>query len=298
MALKAVLESLEGVDPMFHDQYTEKQELIDGKTVTRFYLDIEDDIRRHPKGKSLQAAIDRIKAEKKELVTKLETLEAKIEELPESFDVEQFAKDMDELTELRKKVDEKGGGGNKDDEQQAQSLKKLYDQRIASLEKKHGEEKVALEKEKRELEAEIERLIADEGLTKYLHQAGVDKKMMPAVTAYLRRSVKVRKEDDGHRMPVVETSDGEVGLEEFISSWAQSDEGAVYLEKPKGGGATGSDGAKFTENPWVNDTKNGRKPNLYKQQEIMKANPAKARQMMQAAGLPQSQIDTIFQVAQ
>lgn len=296
MSLKAVLENLEGVDAVFHEHYTEKQETVDGKPVTRWYLEIEDDIRRHPKGKTLQAALDRIKTEKAALVTKLEEAEAKVAELPDDFDAEQFAKDMDELTELRKKIKEKGGGeGNDDDESKAQSLKKLYDQRIATMEKKHGEEKVKLENEKRELEAELERLVADEGLIKHLHAAGVDKKLMPGATALLRRSVKVRKEDDGHRRAFVETQDGEVPIEEFISSWSQSDEGAVYLEKPKGGGAPGGDGQKFIDNPWINDPKTGRKPNLYKQQEIMKANSAKAKQMMQAAGLPQSEIDRVFQ---
>lgn len=297
MAVKSVLDSLEGLDPALAEQYSERQETVDGKQVTRYYLDIEDDIRRHPKGKSLVAALDRIKEEKKRLTEKLEGIEAKFAELPENFDAEQFAKDMDELIALRKKLEDKGDDSTKDEER-AQSLKTLYEQRAESLKKKYDERIVNLENEKRDLESEIERLVADEGLTKHLHSVGVDKKMMPAVTALHRRHVKVRKEDDGHRNPIVVTPDGEVLLEEYIQSWAQSDEGQIFLEKPKGGSAPGGDGTRILDNPWVDDPKSGRKPNLFKQQQVIAQNPAKAKQMMQAAGKPQAEIDRVFSTLQ
>ena len=272
MALRVVLDNLEGLDESLHEHYTEK----DGK----FFMDIEDDIRRHPKGVSLVTAIERMKAEKTTLTAKLAEVEARIAELPEGFDAEQYAADMDELASLKKKL--KPGEGDDDDDRQSQ--KKLYEQRIANLEAKHNTEIGKLHEEKAGLVGHIERLMGDEGLTKALVAAGVDKKLLPGATALLRRSVKV-KQEDGEWRSFVETDIGESSIDDFVSNWAQSDEGAVYLEKARGGDAKGGNGHRMDFNPW--DNQGGKvKPNLTKQQEMVVANPEKARQMARAAGAP------------
>lgn len=270
MALKSILDNLDGLDPSLQEHYTEK----DGK----FYLDIEDDIRRHPKGASLQVAIDRLKTEKRTLTDKLAEVEAKIAELPDEFDAEKFAADMDELEELRQKQ----SGNNPPDEGQRQQQKQLYEQRIANLETKHQNERQRLESEKQSLEDQIKKIMGDDGLTKALISVGVDKKLLPGATALLRRSVKVERDPDtGEWRSVVETDVGESSIDEFVSNWAQSDEGDIYVQKPSGGGAEGQNGQRFAFNPFAKDTRN-----LTKQQELIASNPEKARQMAQAAGEP------------
>jgi hypothetical protein len=132
MALKALLESTAhgALAPELQAEYVEK----DGK----FILDVEDDIRDHPKVKALKVALDRQKVEKKTLTDRLAELEAKIEGLPDDFDPVKYAEEQDELTELRNKVKKKKPG-EEDDEGLAQ--KRLYEQRIANLETKHATDK-------------------------------------------------------------------------------------------------------------------------------------------------------------
>lgn len=267
--MKLVLDSLEDLDASLHEHYEEK----DG----RFYLTIEDDVRRHPRGASLSAAVDRLKAEKKTLGEKLAELEQRLGEYPDDFDPEEYARNKDELERLKS---QKPG----DDPDAHQSQKRLYEQRIANLESKHSGEKQQLEEKIQKLDQQIETLVGTDGLTKALVAAGVDKKLMPGATALLRRSVKVRQDEDtGEYRAVVETDIGESSVDEFVQNWAQSDEGSIYLEKPKGGDAPGSNGQRHVDNPWVKtDTK---RPNLTRQQQMIRENPEKARALAQAAGV-------------
>jgi hypothetical protein len=87
-------------------------------------------------------------------------------------------------------------------------------------------------------------------------------------------------EEDGEFKAQVETDMGPMPLSNYVKDWAGGDEGKIYVKKPTGGDATGGNGQKFTDNPF--DPKN---PNLTKQQELIAANDAKARQMAQAAGV-------------
>lgn len=275
MALKAILDTLEGLPADVAKEYEEKE----GK----FYLIVEDDIRQHPKVKALQVAFERNRDAAKEAKEKLTALEAKLAEYPAEFDAEEYAAAMDELAALRAK--KKKGDDGPDPELAHQ--KKLLEQRIAALEKKHGEEKEALVKERDALVKEIERLVADEGLTKALVAVGVEKKLMPGATALLRKSVKVRRDEanGGEWHGYFETDLGESSITDFVNTWAQSDEGLIYIAKAKGGDGKGSgDRTQFTDNPF--DSSNGKKPNLTKQQELIKANPERARQFAQAAGVP------------
>lgn len=270
--LRAVLDNLDGLDPSLHEHYTEK----DGK----FFLDIEDDIRAHPKGAALKAALDRTKQEKQTAIDKLTEVEAKLADLPDDFDAEKYATEMDELAKLRKaKKKNDDGTGDDDDGDDKQQVKRLYEQRIANIEAKHVTERDKLAAEKADLEKEIERLVGDEGLTKALVAAGVEKKLLPGATALLRRSVKVKRDDTGWNA-IVETDIGESSLDDFVSNWAQSDEGSIYMAKPNGGGAPGSDGQRLGENPF-----DQKAPNMTRQQAIIASNPERARALASAAGV-------------
>lgn len=274
MTLKAILDSLDGLPADVAKEYEEK----DGK----FYLLLEDDVRDHPKAKALKVALERTQAKLRESAAKLTEVEAKLAEFPTDFDPEKFAAEQDELVALRAKKKKPG-----EPDEEGLQQKKLFEQRIAAAEKKHKDEKDKLEEEKRQLIANIERLVADEGLTKALVAVGVDKKLMPGATALLRHSVKVRKDATGEWSGYFETDLGETGIDDYVQTWAQSDEGTIYIAKAKGGNGSGGDGNRNLGegNPW--DTQGGKiKPNLTKQQAIIVANPDKARQLATAAGAP------------
>lgn len=273
MALKAILDTLDGLPEDVAKEYEQKGD--------KFFLIVEDDIRQHPKVKALQVAFERNRDGLKEAKDKLAEVEAKLAEYPPDFNAEQHAADMDELDTLRKK--KKKGEGEPDPEVARQ--KALLEQRITTLTANHAKEKKDLETERDGLIKEIERLVADEGLTKALVAVGVEKKLMPGATALLRKSVKVSHNKDLNEWRgYFETDLGESSIEDYVATWAQSDEGSIYIAKAKGGGSNGGgDRQQITDNPW--DASNGKKPNLTRQQEIMKTNPDKARQLAQAAGV-------------
>lgn len=272
MTLRCLLDSLDGLPDDVAKEYEEK----DGK----FILILDDDIRQHPKAKAVANAFERARAREKELKDKLAEVESKLAEYPEDFNAEQFASDMDELTTLRAK--KKKGGDDPDPEQARQ--KQLYEQRIATLERKHGEDKAALEKEKAELIKEIERLVADEGLRKELIEAGVEKKLMNGAIALHRKNVKVRQDETTKEWSgYFETDLGETSIKDFIGNWAQSDDGQIYIAKAKGGGGNGSGEQMSADNPF--SSKDGKKPNLTKQQELIAKNPERARQLATQAGV-------------
>lgn len=280
MSLKAILETLEGLPDDVAKEYEEKE--VDGKK--RFFLILEDDVRQHPRVKALQVAFERSKEKLTAAQTKLAELEAKVAELPEDFDAEAYAVAMDELAALKAK--KKKGDNDPPDPEMARQ-KALLEQRITALTTKTDGEKAALQKEIDELVKEIERLMADDGLTKALVEAGVEKKLMPGATALLRRSVKVVRDADTKEWKAFfETDLGETPIKDYVATWAQSDEGSFYIAKAKGGGGNGGDGNRDlgAQNPW--DSSNGKKPNLTAQQNMVKSNPEKARQLATAAGAP------------
>ncbi|KKB09398.1 hypothetical protein VE26_05525 [Devosia chinhatensis] len=128
----------------------------------------------------------------------------------------------------------------------------------------------------------IASVLVEDGLTKALVDAGVSKDFLKAARAMLKPSVKVVRDDDGARRAIVETDLGEEEIGKYVTNWAQSDEGRVFIAKPSGGDAGGGKGQQFADNPW--DSGNGKRPNLTKQQQLISENPAKARLMAQAAG--------------
>lgn len=274
-ALRVLVDNLEEIEEPFRDLYTEK----DGK----FTLNLDDDVKKHPKVLALSTAVERLKREKQGVVEKLTAAETKLAELPEGFDPDKYAEEQDELTALRAKKD----GKDTTDDEARQSQKKLYEQRIAKMEEKHAAEKAALEKNSRELEGQIEKVMGDEGLTKALVAAGVDKKLLPGATALLRKSVKVARVDgNGEWRAFIATDTGEATIDEFVTNWAQSDEGGVYIEKAKGGDSKGGNGSKLGENPFASSADGKVKPNLTKQQEMIMTNPERARALARAAGYP------------
>ena len=95
------------------------------------------------------------------------------------------------------------------------------------------------EKDRKALEAEtgyVSKLLIDNGLTDALLKAGVKPEMSKAVKAMLAGQVSLKVEGD-KRLAVV----GDKALGDFVTEWAQSDEGKHFVTAPanQGGGANG-----------------------------------------------------------
>lgn len=268
MALKTVIASLEDVSEDLRALYVEK----DGS----FILDLEG-VDAHPTVVNLKSAFERVKADKKKLSTDLDDAKAKLAEVPDDFDAEEY---------LRLKAeagDPNDPDKDKKKDEHLQSQKRVFEQRIASLEAKHAKDLAAKDSEIAERDNVISSVLVEDGLTKALVEAGVAKEYLKAARAMLKPSVKVIRDHDGTRRAVVETDLGEEEIGKYVTNWSQSDEGKVFVAKPTGGDATGGNGRHLGDNPW--DSSNGKKPNLTKQQELISANPEKARQMAKAAGV-------------
>ncbi|WP_416355548.1 hypothetical protein ACLNGM_15020 [Aureimonas phyllosphaerae] len=260
MALKAILDSLDGVETTLHDLYTEK----DGK----FVLEV-DGIDQHPETKALKSALDRVRSEKRTVSEKLTSAEERLTGLPDDFDAEAYE-------DLRSRAE-----GNEPAK---------LDERLAAqktqLEGKFAKDREKLDGRIAKLDGALRRVMVDEGLTKALLDAGIDKTFLPAAKALLkeRGQIKLIEDDDAIQVFADDGVNDRTPLADYVRAWAGQDEGKPFITKPTGGDAKGGDGQRFGENPF--DTKGGTvRPNLTKQQELIAQNPVKARQMAQAAGI-------------
>jgi hypothetical protein len=256
VALKAILDSLDGVETTLHDLYEEK----DGK----FVLQIEG-IESHPGAQSLKSALDRVRSEKRAVTDKLTAAESRLEGLPDDFDADAY-ETMRGLAEGK----------------EPPKLEERLERQKADLEKKHKAEKDRLEARAVELVGTLRRVMVDDGLTKALLDAGIDKTFLPAAKALLKEKgqIKLVEDDDAIQVFADDGVNDRTALSDYVRKWSTEDEGKPFIAKPTGGGAGGGDGKRFGENPF--DPKN---PNRTKQQELIVANDAKARQMAEAVGI-------------
>lgn len=263
MALKAILDSLDSVDAAHRDLYEER----DGK----FVLQVEG-IEQHPGAAAVKAALDRVRSEKRAVTDKLAAAESRLEGLPDDFDADAYET-------MKARAD-----GN----EPAKLDERLAAQR-ANLEKGFAKEREKLEGRAAKLDGTLRRVMVDDGLTKALLDAGVDKTFLPAAKALLKEKgqIKLVEDDDAIHVFADDGVNDRTPLTDYVRSWAGQDEGKPFISKPTGGDAKGGEGGRFGDNPF--DTKGGSvRPNLTKQQELIAANPEKARQMARAAGITPS----------
>jgi hypothetical protein len=285
MPLKAVVETLDEVSPEFQGEYKEATIKIAGQDKQVYVLDVTD-VDSHPTVINLKTAFERTKREKQALVTDIAALKKRVGNLPEDFDPDSVEAMHTELEDLRQRV--AAGGGNKDHQAELQRLKQQMEQAAANREKKLKDQIEALEGEKEELSGQVKKLVVDEGLTKALVAVGVKPSFLKAAKAMLRDSVKVETEGGSPRA-VIETDLGPQPLEQFVATWAGSDDGKEFVEKAKGSGADGSNGKDKgggpSGNPWMKDSRN-----VTEQGRIVREDKPKAARLMKAAGISDQQI--------
>lgn len=214
MALKAAYGSADDIPEAHKDLYSEAA---DG----RFVLDLED-VDSHPKVRGVITANKENARKAQERQAKIEELTAKLAEIPDGFDAEEY---------LALKA---GAGGEKDgkkaDDEHLQSQRQLYEQRIANLTKKHEADIAALNDKLTERDGYIDKTTRLDVLRKALRDAGVDPDFEEAAEAVLAPAVKVRRADDGARKAFVETDLGEVDVPSFVKDWSAS-KGQKFLAK-------------------------------------------------------------------
>ncbi|MCE6993061.1 hypothetical protein [Dyadobacter sp. CY323] len=249
MKLKAVLETLDGLDEAVQAFYTEK----DGK----FYLSV-DGLIDHPDAKSVKTALDKERQAKRDLETKVTELTDKYSGLPEDFSVDEYNRLKD------------SGGGDIN--------QKLADQRARLTQEKDTAVKKA-ETERDSYKSRVEKLASENAINTALAEANVAPHMQKAVRAMFQSQIKVDYEGDEaivtiENLPVVDK----------IKAWAGTEEGKYFVAAPANGGGGGGNNKPGTgnndkDNPY---TKEGF--NLTKQAELEKSDPTKAAQLKAAAG--------------
>lgn len=265
MALKTVLETLEGVDDALHGLYRP----VDGK----FVLDIED-VDTHPKVRNLKSALDAQKAANTDLRTKNASLEERVREIPEDFDAAKWH-ELNAAT----------ADGKQKKDKAVEDIERMYQARQQALEAKTANDIQAREAEIAKLNKQLDHHALDTELTDLLVKAGVNEKLLKAAKLTVSQSVQTVRDENGNRTNVVETNYGPQKLAEFLPTWADT-EGAPFMAKASGPEATGSNGSHRSEpNPWAKDSLN-----LTGQGRILREDREKARRMMAAAGVSEMQI--------
>lgn len=231
MGLKAILDSLDNVPAELHAFYGES----DGK----FVLDLDEDVKNHPRISALSNAYKQEQTRRKELSTKLTEAETRLAEIPEGFDAEEYLA-------LKAKAGDGGDADKRKDDEHLLSQRQLYEQRIVNLTKKHAEEIAARDEVLAERDGYIDKTTKLDVLRKSLRDVGVDPDFEDVVVDHLSPAIKVQRGDDGNRKAFVETDLGEVDVASFVKDWSAS-KGQKFLGKAppmdaKGSGARG--GAK------------------------------------------------------
>ncbi len=229
MALATILETLDDVPEALHAEYREQDIPNVGK---RFVLDLTG-VDTHPAVRNLKTAHDRVKADKARLQNDLDAVQARVAGLPDDFDPDEYQRLKDAAAD---------GKGPKADE-------RLTRQR-EELERKHQADLAKKDERLNTVEGALRRRTVDDGLTSALVEAGIDRKHLPLVKAFLAPQVKV-VEQDGEFSASVETDiNPTMPVSEFVKGWAGSDAGKIYVAPATGGGATGGSGKMAGDNPF------------------------------------------------
>ncbi|WP_211440931.1 hypothetical protein [Collimonas humicola] len=113
------------------------------------------------------------------------------------------------------------------------------DKDFKKLEKESQTTLATLQKQLESESGFTQTLLVENGLSEALVKAGVEPNFLPAVKAMLKGQVKIVAEGDARKALV-----GDKPLADFVTGWAQTDEGKHFVKAPAngGGGAGGGQG--------------------------------------------------------
>lgn len=208
MALKARVDSLEGVPEEAHDFYTQDG---DGYRLDVEGVEFKEDVQ------GLKSALEKERDARKALEGKL----------PKDFDPDEYKTLKQQAKEREKREAEERG-----------EWEKLREQ----LKQEHQETVEELKQEMRKREAAISNLTVDRELTEAISRVGVRDEYRPAVKALLERlGPTVEQNGDGYRGVIPDEVHGNKPIAEYVEEWAESEEAEPFLAATNatGGGASG-----------------------------------------------------------
>jgi hypothetical protein len=267
--LKVIVKSLDDLDEAIKALYAEIT-LADGSTAYQLKLQGLND---HSEVISLKNAHEAQKVINRELRTKKEAAEARLDGLPEDFDANAY-------DTLKAQADAVPGKPD------PTIIEAQIVDRVNRATKKLNDDNEALKSDKQKLIDQRNNSHRDIELNEQLAQAGVtDPIFAKAAKAMLRQNLHVIEDDDGSLS--VLAKDPELGIDrpasEFIKNWAESDEGKSFVgaRDNAGGGAggNGGGGSDKVTNPWKTETFN-----LTEQGRINRDDPELAKRLKAAAG--------------
>lgn len=226
MGIKAIVEAVDDLPEDVKAFYKEDN----GK----FVLDV-DGIDDHPKVRGVITANKTNKETRDRLRRELEEFKERFSYIPEDFDADAFAS-LQQAAE--------GKGGKPTEEQIAEMRDKLK----ASIEKQYAPKIDDLTQKLTAKEQALHRITIDDGLSKAMDDALIDPVHKSKLIPYLKSRGKIEvTEEDGTFKAVVDTDMGPVNLSQFVTEWASSDDGKIYVAKstgpdPRGGKGGGGNG--------------------------------------------------------
>ena len=180
-----------------------------------------------------------------------EELKAKIDEAIEAATGGLAKKNQELLAELKEA--RKGKAIDPAELDRLQSKIDALEVDLGSAQKASKEQAKLLKQAQDALASEsgfTQKLLLDNGLTEALVKAGVANQFLPAVKAMLSSQAKIITDGDARKAII-----GDKELNEFVSSWATSDEGKHYIAAPSngGGGASGGAGSGSNAKVWTRE---------------------------------------------
>jgi len=276
MALKAVLLNLDEVEDAIRALYSaQKVKDKDGKDIDAFVLDIEglDEsvVLPHPVVRNLRTAHERTKREKAALAAKLAEAEEKTKVLPEGFDPEEYTKLKALEADFEANKDK-----SKDQKIEFDNMRRMHEEQKRKIVEDKDKEIIKIKGERDNAILANHNLVRQHDLERGLTTVGIKTEDREVVAAYLMPRISVEVDDSG----AIKTYIDGAPTSEFLTAWANSDRGRRYVEPLRGSDArSGSGGPGTGENPWSE-----KQWNLTKQQDFLRTNPNRAKQLMAAAG--------------
>jgi len=224
MKLKAVLESLDGLDESLKGLYSKNEH-------GEFVLDL-DGVDSHPAVRGLKAALETSKSQRTKLREKLDAFG------------DMTAEELQELVEFREAQAAGGGGGGGKSDDVAAQLQQLKEK----LEGKHTKESEKLTSRIEALQKALESRVVDGELDRAIAAKGFKEDLRPAVRALLKeRKPTMVEDDDGNFVGVFKTDlsgiPGDHSIGDFVDQWSKTDDAAAYIA-PTGRTGSGADGNK------------------------------------------------------
>jgi hypothetical protein len=228
MGIKAIVESLDDLPDELKGMYSEHKDA-DGE---KFVLEI-DDVDSHPKVRGLISSHRTSKQARDTAKAELDEIKKRFSWVPEDLDA-------DALEALKDAAEGKGG---KPTDEQLQAVREKVREK---LETKFNAEIGTRDERISRLEGAIRRMTVDDGLSSAMDAANIDAIHKAKLLPYLKTRGTIQVEEDGEAFKAaVDTDMGPVSLAQFVSDWAGTDDGKLYVAKstgpnPKGGNRPGA----------------------------------------------------------